>query len=90
MWHGLYHRCLAEFIPRIANHQQSATPYFGSHSHGRRTETDYFILQQELLTLHELREPKHRSGLSPIARKVRLHHDHQKREDIISRRTTDV
>ena len=47
---------------------------FGSHLHGRRTATNYFILQQELQTPHKLREPEHRSGLAPIAKKVKLHH----------------
>ena len=49
------------------------TRFWVAHARSWRTATDYPILQQELLAPHELREPKHRSGLAPIVKKVRLY-----------------
>ena len=54
-----------------------------------RPETDV-ILQQDLLLPHELRKPNHSSGLALMIKKVQLHHTHQKKDDMISRRAPDV
>ena len=43
-----------------------------------------------MLSPHELRESEYRSGWAPITKKVTLHHFHQKREEIIFRRASDV
>ena len=44
---------------------------------------------RELRSTSELRDPNQRSGIATIAKKVKLHHAQQKREDIISSRASD-